>query len=300
MNISAHFFTGLLILYAGFTTACQAPRPSTGSTPHLAELNARATNIFNDSWLLKPREDGATTDLSWSLAPLFLKEARSPARASVPQADPLARDPWPALQTPLRAVYVSTDAIEIHGRTHARVTYLWQSPGFEPANQLAGVARLQAVRITLGSNGQPVIWEVLSDSSNQTLCYVARSLEEAARREHGAALPGCRYAIEAGPASAPRVVVARILEDGPVAMGPILYLAADGRDVTTLICRCMPAQAKAVRAAHTYDLVQLPPNQPLLPLDSLRLAVGPHPAFWPGMTEAPERLVRMLRLPSNF
>ena len=54
---------------------------------------------------------------------------------------------------------------------------------------------------------------------------------------------------------APDVVVARVIDDGPVAAGPIVYLSAGTRAVSTLICRCMPAQARKLLATSTYDLL---------------------------------------------
>src|SRR5512143_4089936 len=46
----------------------------------------------------------------------------------------------------------------------------------------------------------------------------------------------------------------RALDDSPVVMGPIVYLSAGSRAVSTLICRCMPAQAKKLVSTSTYDL----------------------------------------------
>ena len=78
---------------------------------------------------------------------------------------------------------------------------------------------MQGIRITLNSAGQPAIWEVLADGSGAELIFVSQSLEAAALAEFGKPLPGRRYAIERSVEEAPSVVVARVIDDGPMAHG---------------------------------------------------------------------------------
>jgi hypothetical protein len=159
---------------------------------------------------------------------------------------------------------------------------------------------LQGIRITLNSTGQPVIWEVLADSSGVELVFVSQNLEAAAVVEFGKPLPGRRYAIERTVAEALNVVVARVIDDGPVAMGPIVYLSARTRAVSTLICRCMPAQAKRLLGTSAYDLLplQATPAQPLL--TQARARARDRTAFWPDDAPSDSRLEQCLRLPSAF
>ena len=100
----------------------------------------------------------------------------------------------------------------------------------------------QGIRITLDARSQPAAWEVLTDTSGLRLIFVSQSLEAAAAAEFGKPLQGRRYAIERDLGQAPGVVVPRVVDDGPVAMGPIVYLCEGTRNVSTVICRCMPAQ----------------------------------------------------------
>ena len=95
--------------------------------------------------------------------------------------------------------------------------------------------------------------------------------------------------IERSTQGAPRVVVARVIDDGPVAMGPIVYLSAGARAVSTLICRCMPAQVKTLRTTAAYDLLPLP----AIPSELLSRT----PGFWPGDSPTDNRLEKWLRLP---
>ena len=76
-------------------------------------------------------------------------------------------------------------------------------------------------------------------------------------KEYPAPLPGRRFWVERAVADTPGVVVARILEDGPTPMGPIVYLKSVSRDVSTVICRCMNAQASEVVGTSTYRLATL-------------------------------------------
>ena len=178
----------------------------------------------------------------------------------------------PVLDRSRPAIYWQSDTVQLKGKAHARFSYVWcYSPGpqgsergqstnnVSPGRPESGLP-LQGIRITLNSAGQPVIWEVLADSSGAELIFVSQNLEAAAVAEFGKPLPGRRYAIERSVDEAPNVIVARVIDDGPVAMGPIVYLSAGTRAVSTLICRCMPAQAKRLLAHERLRFVALPGN----------------------------------------
>jgi hypothetical protein len=235
-----------------------------------AGISQRTTNEFAKAIFFKPAEP-KTNELAFSLAPLILQEVR-------PGQEPSSqRDRFDALS--LSNVFWQIDTVQVHGKPHIRVSYAWR----------CAQASLQGVRLTLNSAGHPVIWEVLADSSGARIIYVSQSVEAAAAAEFGQPLPGRRYAVERSLAAAPKVVVARVIDDGPVAMGPIVYVGADARDVTTVICRCMPAQAKKLLATTTYDL---------LPVQAL--PAGVPPAFWPPDPPTIQPSEGLLRLPSAF
>ena len=260
-----------------------------------AEIYQHATNEFTEAWFFKPTEL-KTNDLTSTLAPLILQQVNA-------GKEPLFMpDRFGALSLsngvlaldPSRPVlYWQADTVQFRERAHMRLTYLW-------CYALASGLPLQGIRITFNSAGQPVIWEVLADSSGAELIFVSQNLEAAAAAEFGKALPGRRYAIERNVEEAPNVIVARVIDDGPVAMGPIVYLSARTRAVSTLICRCMPAQAKKLVGASTYDLL---PFQPA-PAQSLptwaRALARERTAFWPDDPPGDSRLERCLRLPSAF
>ena len=99
------------------------------------------------------------------------------------------------------------------------------------------------------------------------------------------------------------MIVPAVLEDGPVPMGPFVYLLARSSDVATLLCRCSPARFDSVVVSDDYDLE---------PLETL-LEVGLEEIVWArGLLDgrppdADERvegaapwLARCLRLPSEL
>ena len=98
----------------------------------------------------------------------------------------------------------------------------------------------------------------LASSGGASIVFVAQSLEAQVVREVGPALEQRRFAVERSLRDAPNVVVARVIDDGPMPMGPIIYLRSDTHDVTTVSCRCMEAQAHALAGQLEYELVSAP------------------------------------------
>jgi hypothetical protein len=266
-----------------------------------AEVYARATNSFADAVFFKPAEAGGS-ELSSQLAPLIIQEAGEGSRAQL-----LGRDQFgsvsvtnglPALDGARPAIYVSLDAAQLNGKPRARLTYLW-CYSLEPGEPAAGLS-MQGIRITLDAAGKPAVWEVLAEDSGAELIFVSQELESAALAQFGKPLPGRRYAVERSVSEAPRVIVARVLDDAPLAMGPMVYLRAGTRAVSTVICRCMAAQVKRLAATRTYELhlCQGASAEPL-PVPA-RTPSGSATAFWPGDDAAASRLERCLRLPAGF
>lgn len=173
------------------------------------------------------------------MAPLLLRERLESSGG----ADPVG----------MPSLHFSEGRATLQGRCYTQWTYRWRLD-LAPDGTVRP-SPWQGIRITLNAAGAPVIWEVLRDSSGASLVFVARSLETAAQRDFGAPLPGRRYAIERAVAEAPEVVVARVIEDGPVPMGPIVHLRATTGDVSTLICRCMPPQVKELAGQGDYELL---------------------------------------------
>jgi hypothetical protein len=290
------------------------PADQARAVPPYTEVYQRATNEFAEADFFKPAEP-MTNDLTSSLAPLILQEVNN-GKQPLPQLERFGTlslsNGVLVLNHSRPAIYWQADSVQLKGKAHARFSYLWcYSTGAYSSNRGPGTndlslgqaeasVALQGIRITLNPSGQPVIWEVLADTSGAELIYVSRNLEAAAVAEFGKPLPGRRYAIERSLEQAPNVIVARIIDDGSVAMGPIVYLSAGTRRVTTLTCRCMPAQAKRLLVTSVYDLLPFQAVAAQSLLTQAKALAREQTAFWPGDQTDSDLLEKRLRLPSGF
>jgi hypothetical protein len=234
---------------AGCSTLPHKPAADTAGAG-VERIYSRQHARFSQAVLFKPAEP-ANPDLLFKLAPLIIlqvSDTNLPAQLPDGLINPESQG------NPV--VNAWADSVQLRGQIHPRVNYVWDHAS--PPPSAAGVRAQQGVRITLGTNGQPLIWEILADSSGLDLLVVAESLEQAAARQFGPPLPGRRFAIETATNNYPNFVVARAIDDGPVAMGPIVYVEQGTRDIATVICRCMPAQADSLAGSIAYDLRSLP------------------------------------------
>lgn len=253
-------------------TSCT--KQTTALATHQREaIQSRAATVFTNVVLFKPVEGGVESPLAIQLAPLILQEVTQTNTAN------LGRDEFAPPDSPPQVVY-EVGGTPVNQRSHQQFSYTWNYP----ARGAAGAAgqKIQGVRLTLNAGGAPVIWEVRADSSGAGIIYVAQSLELAARAEFGPPLPGRKYSIERGLAEAANIVVANVIEDGPMVMGPIVYLQRETRDVAAVICRCMSAQFHTLVGQAEYEL------------EARQATNGPAAGFPAGPLEA------RLRLPAVF
>jgi hypothetical protein len=221
-------------------TGC-ATRNVVLSTTQRAAIRARAEAHFARAFYLKPAETNSATAQARQLAPLLIVEA--PGTNALPDLPATANRPQ---------IFFQAGRTTLNEKQHEQMTYWWAYP--KVSSRSRGALPAQGVRITLNFAGRPVIWEVLADTSGAKVIFVAQSLEVQAMREFAAPMEGRRFAVERSLTDAPNVVVACVIEDGAVTMGPIVYLCAKTRDVSTVICRCMPSQAKALAGQMDYAL----------------------------------------------
>jgi hypothetical protein len=289
-----------------------------------AQVYSRATNQFAAAIFLKPAQ-ATNTDLACQLAPLIIQEVpatqvsaaslREPfsipafardvpvssfvIRQSLLSGTPGASNNVPAAEVARPMVCYAADSLRLAGRAHARFSYQWlYSPG-GPSGRGAPLPR-QGIRTTLDARGQPAVWEVLADTTGLRLIFVSQRLEAAATAEFGKPLPGRRYAIERGLDQAPAVVVPRVIDDGPLPMGPIVYLGKGTRNASTLICRCMAAQVKQLIATRTFDLTPFDGAAVSAFLSTPRTVSNAPVAVWPPDDRVENRLDHCLRLPAGF
>ncbi len=220
--------------------------------PYVA-LRALTHRHFTSGIYYKPSE-AARADAAFALAPLIVQEveaeaAEAPACAYIGTVGREAGGE--TVVEPGRAtVYAGRGVVHAKGKEHAQAVYVWAYPPCAEGEPAAW----RGVRITLGNDGMPMVWEVLGEGGGARVFYASEALEAAAQAAFGEPLPDRRYAVEPSLADHGDVVVARVLADGPMAMGPWVYLDAAERRVSTLLCRCMPSQVDGFVEELTYDL----------------------------------------------
>ncbi len=153
-----------LICLFGANVALGALVAQAGAGP---DIRTRALAEFAEGFLFKPAE-AQTNDHAFGLAPLVIQELNGGQRSGLEPGDRFG-----SLQTTNGSVtcnaaspvvYYYPDAVELAGKTHARISYLWCYP-FELSAQRHLHLPVQGVRLTLDSAGQPAVWEVLVDTS---------------------------------------------------------------------------------------------------------------------------------------
>ena len=248
MNPQKPWWLGWVALFSVCAGGCKPQQQAPLSASQRDAIQARATTNFESAWLFKPVEAGRESPIAVRLAPILIRQVTQ-TNATRPGREGLD---WPDAP---RLVVGETGATVVNGRSHQQLGYTWTAPA-RTAPEAAGqtTQTTQGVRLTLNSNGAPVLWEVLEDLSGATVLYAAQSLERAARAEFGPPLPGRKFSIERNLAETSQIIVANVIEDGPLPMGPILYLQSESGDVAALICRCMPSQAQTLLGQEDYEL----------------------------------------------
>ncbi len=239
---------------------------ATSTREHRAQIRGRVEAVFETALYYKPLEDAAPADV-FRLSPLIVQEVGSaddipsalrPARLIVAPAGRLDRD------TGRPAVYYGESAVELFGRPLRRLVFVWWLGS--KSNDAAPTSGWRGYSMTLGDDGFPLVWEILGDAPGLCVLFVSQSLENAASAMTGEPTDAQRFAIEKGHAvGSSSIVVARVLEDGPVPMGPFVYLSAENAIITTLLCRCMPSQVRDFAENNAYEL---------RPIDDLRRLAG--------------------------
>ncbi len=284
----------LLMLSAMISAACTDTHPGTAETVVAAvptvnrhrracltsetrdAIYARPGIRFHSGLFYKPR-DMALLSPAHRLAPLIVQEVCPTVPAAPPgmhlRLGALRTSDTGTVEAAQPTVYTASTVTTLGGRPAEQVVYLWYYAAPLPGAPAITEPIWRAIRITLDEDGHPIIWESLAPAGPEpaVLLFVSRSLDQAAADAHGPPLPHRRFSIERGVDACPNVVVARILDDGPMPMGPFVYLDAATCSVTTLLCRCMPSQVDLFIEDIYYDLLPLPATSPLTATDPIRL-----------------------------
>lgn len=259
----------LIAVYVTSLSGCRALRgesaqcAESGASERLArrhaDIYAQAAESFGKAILLKP-EYVEDRDVDDELAPLIVHEVDGGNGQPGMRFGALRQDEDGRIfaDTDYPTVYFSDENVTIAGAVRTMMTYQWYYDCGEASKPRVA---MKGIRSVVGPDGFVQVWEVLDEPGRDwrrntvRVFFVARSFEAAAVKRFGGPLPGRRYAIERSAADAPEAVVAGIVEDGPIPMGPYVYLDAPGRRITTLLCRCSPAKMQSVAKTGYYDLV---------------------------------------------
>ncbi|MCH8242807.1 MAG: hypothetical protein IH897_09380 [Planctomycetes bacterium] len=250
-------FLALLFVVAP-NTSCRLHRNHVRSTITIERqqtLRSRSLTEFSEAVFVKPRLDGVD-EAEADLAPLIVEQAAESQTRETRYlfgAVVTRRDGTLEVDAEDRVVYTGTSLVRIGQPEYRQVIFVWAYP---PAKATEAI-HWRGVRATIGTDGFPLAWEVLSSDTDERHLFVASSLERAAVEAFGEPVQDRRFAIERHVGETPLTVVLRIIEDGPIPMGPYVYLADPAHDVTTLLCRCSPAQIGRFVAEGYYDLVPL-------------------------------------------
>jgi len=214
----------------------------------------RVERRFDRAVFFKPSE--AAKNSEWGeLLPLIVQEVTDRDRGGGPRFGALRQDLngryWVDIDVP--TVYVDRSLESGDG---GLVRWMWV---YEREGRDDGPAKayVRGVWMMLNDDGYPTVWGVTGNGDASTIFYVAESLEAKAVAAFGSPLPGRRYAVERSVEDRPRDVVARVLSDGPVPMGPFVYLSSPDAAVTTLLCRCMASQVESFVESVYYDVLPL-------------------------------------------
>ncbi len=222
-----------------------------GAAPALehADVYDGVHEQFARAVFYKPRQrEGLPFELQ--MAPLIVQQVTGDTAPRGVRFGPLKPGTTDVADVNAPTVYYGVSTAFLRGHRHEQLTFVWfyARPVSYPSC-LPGSTR--GVRMTLDADGFPLVWEAGGH------VYVSRWMEDTAFNEFGPPMPGRKYSIEsAHPVyCGGGVIVPRILDDGPVPMGPFVYLRAGDQSVSTLLCRCMPSQVDEFVETVEYELV---------------------------------------------
>ena len=272
---------------------------SKAASSPLEPFYIRVHQVLEGGTIFKPR-DMDNPEIPAELRPLLLVEKTPPAS---PDASTVEWGVWDPQQKgsvapgPL-TLYFSRSEIVIKERQHLQHSYKWFYRLSNGADQ-KGPWITQGLRIVFRESGSPEIWEVLQDSSGADLVFVSTRLEAAVRRQFGTPLPGRRFSIESSLETSPATLVPRVISDGPIPMGPWVYLIAGSLDVSTILCRCMPSQVTGDVDTAYYELAEEPSSYTESSRDSGEASALSQKELWE-WSKSENWLEHVLRLPTDF
>ncbi len=246
-----------LLALLAFPSHGKADEPSAPLPSQAQVAIDRTTRGFSKARFCKPHklDPGQTAH---EFAPLIVEEVKDVPGDSTPGMGFSDSASKRAVFEP-STVYFDTGKVRANDETLEQIVFLWayEQKEIKPSSSDKPPILVRGVRVILGSDGMPVLWEALVGPENARVFYVSKSVEDAARKQFGDPLEARHVSIERKHLDALNLVVARVIDDGPVPMGPYVYVEAlRDRIITTVHCRCSPSQFD--EAAQTVEYQLLP------------------------------------------
>ena len=242
-----------LPLWAGEPGKPESP-PQSSAAQTIIERTKRE---FRKARFNKP-ENSDASGIEQKLAPLIVEEF---GEATSPKIGALLPSPGKDHAVPFRpaTIYFDEREVECGSLRHAQLIFVWWYEQQHESRRVIKPTFLpRGVRIVVDSDGMPVLWEALQHLRGLRMFFVSQSFELAAREQFGAPLPGRRFSVERSLADASNIIVSGILDDGPMPMGPYVYVdASSQRAISTIHCRCSPSQFEEIVETNEYELTPL-------------------------------------------
>lgn len=255
MQVRVRFWVvaGALSLSIAGCAMSAAPRTYPAHAVSADEAYARARGVFARALLYKP-EEPSTGLLEAALSPLIVQEVVEAGRSG----DPLSGigmvyvtpDGSRHVDASQPTVYVDRRTDFIGGEIRAQTVVAWCHEVSLSKETSAVVCR--GLRVTYDGEGYPLVWEVLDPALEADVVFVSFTVETQAGERYGAPVEGRRHRVERTPGERIRTIVPRVLDDGPMPMGPYVYLDARRGEVAAVLCRCMPSQVDQFVATSAY------------------------------------------------
>ncbi len=155
------------------------------------------------------------------------------------------------------AIYTYASTAKLHGGRFAQANYVWwfpRRPALTANDPVAGTIDGGTLRLTFDAAGRPAVAEVILSCGCGHEAWVARSLEQAALREHGPPQPGADYAIEKRGQAGRPVLVSGLFDAAP-GTRLLLTLAAGSHGPRSVSFTASPRAPQRVIGEKRYDIL---------------------------------------------
>lgn len=214
------------------------------------------TRMFEHAIFFGPKEGAVDEVAVEQMAPLVILEM-TPDQISRAESDycgVLNPEGYVTCGPMTPTVCFARQSVTIRNVEFSQYLYIWRYP----PDFTRGRAMCDSgfdLQITLSTSGTPLVFELFPTSSKYRIVYVSTPLEASAMKEFGQPLLGRNFAIERSTSETPNFVVAGTINDGPMPLGPYIYLsAAPRREIVAVTCRCEKSLAKSFWAEPRYDM----------------------------------------------